>query len=235
MGRTVVATLYELQQLDLELDRLAMEAEGIQRALAEDVVRPAREAAAGARRQVARERKAASEAEAILRDMETRIQKQEARLYGGGTAARELGALQTELSHLKDAHAQQEERVLTAMLALEEAEAASARAADAQAVAERDWESRRTELAARRAADEAETAELRGQREAQAHGVDPASLSRYEGLRRGHGGRAVALVQNGTCQACRVAVTSGALQRARSGTELVPCNNCGRILYVRSA
>jgi predicted nucleic acid-binding Zn-ribbon protein len=234
MGKTVVATLYDLQQLDLDLDRLATEAEALQRALAEDAVRPAREAAARARRQAERERKAASEAEAVLRDMEARIQKQEARLYGGGAATRDLSALQTELGHLKDTHAQQEERVLAAMLALEEADAAVARAAEAQSAAEREWRNRRAELAARLAAGESATAELRGQREAQARAIDPAVLSRYEALRRGHGGRGVALVQNGTCQACHVGVTSGALQRARSGAELVPCNNCGRILYVRS-
>lgn len=235
MGKTVVAALYELQQLDLDMDRLATEAEALERALAEDAVRPAREAAARARRQMEREKKGASEVEEALRELDARIQKQETRLYGGGTATRDLGALQTELSHLKEAHAQQEERVLAAMLTLEDAEGTAARAAAAQAEAERDWQNRRAELAERLAASQTEAAELRGRRETQAQAIDAAALGRYESLRRGHGGRGVALVQNGTCQACRVGVTSGALQRARSGTELVPCNNCGRILYVRSA
>jgi uncharacterized protein len=233
VSRAPVAELYELQQLDLEIDRSRIEAEAIRRSLTEDVARPAREAAARARENAVQARRQASEAEAAVHELEARIQKQDARLYGGGTAQRDLGALQSELSHLKAAHAVQEERVLAVMLEAEEAAAAAARAAEAQETAVREWEQRRGKLRAGLAEAEAAMADLRARRDAQAAGINAEALRRYDVIRQTHGGRGVALVQSGTCQACRVAITSGALQRARAGAELVPCPNCGRILYVR--
>jgi uncharacterized protein len=232
MSRTAIAALYDLQQLDLELDRAATELEALRRALAEDATRSARESAARARARAERARRDAREAESAVHEAEARIQKQESRLYGGGAAMRDLSALQTELVHLKQAHADMEERALPLMLAAEEAEAEMQRAAEAYAAAERDWERRRGELGARIAAAEAALAGLRTRRETQVAAIEPAMLGRYEASRRSHGGRGVSLAQNGTCQACRVVLASGTVQRARSGAELVPCTNCGRILYV---
>lgn len=233
VSRAVVAELYELQQLDLEIDRSATEAESLRRALAEDVTRPTREAAARARARADRARRETREAELALQEAESRIKKQESRLYGGGTALRDLGALQTELSHLQSAHAAQEERVLALMLAAEEADVVTVRAAESHATAERDWVQRRAEISTHLKQVESAHAELRDRRDTQTAAIDPEALRRYEALRGSHTGRAVALVQNGTCQVCRVVLPSGVLQRARSATELVPCNHCGRILYVR--
>jgi predicted nucleic acid-binding Zn-ribbon protein len=233
VSKALVAELFALQELDLEIDRRRIEAEALQRALTEDATRPAREAAASARQRAAHAQREARDAETALHEAEARIQKQEARLYGGGAGQRDLGALQTELSHLKAAHAEQEERVLAVMLAAEEAQAAATRAAAELSAAERDWERRQGELRARLIEMEAGAADLRTRRETLTATIDPEGVRRYEASRRAHGGRGVALVLAGTCQACRVAITSGALQRARPGVELVPCPNCGRILYVR--
>jgi predicted nucleic acid-binding Zn-ribbon protein len=233
VGRAQIAELYELQLLDLEIDRSATEAESLRRSLAEDATRPTREAAARARARAERARRETGEAELALREAETRITKQEARLYGGGTAVRDLGALQTELGHLQTAHAAQEERVLALMLAAEEAQAAATQAAESHAAAERVWVLRRDELRLRLSQMESALAELRAQRDARTATIDAEALRRYDDLRRAHAGRAVALVREGTCQACRVVLPSGVLQRARAGAELVPCNHCGRILYVR--
>jgi predicted nucleic acid-binding Zn-ribbon protein len=233
VSRALVAELFALQEIDQEIDRGRIEVDALRRALAEDATRPAREAAANGRRQAEQARQEAHSAEAALQDAELRIQRQEARLYGGATGQRDLGALQSELSHLKAAHAEQEERVLAVMLAAEEAETAAARAAEELSAAERDLERHKGELRVRLADTETAATSLRARRAAQAAVIDPEGLRRYEAIRATHGGRAVALVQGGTCQACRVVITSGALQRAKPGTELVPCPNCGRILYVR--
>lgn len=233
MGRAQIADLYELQLLDLEIDRSVTEAESLRRSLAEDATRPTREAAARARARAERARRETGEAELALREAEARIKKQEARLYGGGTAVRDLGALQSELGHLQTAHAAQEERVLALMLATEEAQATATQAAEGHAAAERAWVERRDALSIRLGQVESALAELRARRDERTAKIDVETLRRYETLRATHAGRAVALVQEGTCQACRVVLPSGVLQRARAGTELVPCNHCGRILYVR--
>jgi predicted nucleic acid-binding Zn-ribbon protein len=233
MSQAVVAKLFDLQQLDLDIDRVLTEIEATRRALAEDATKPARDAATRAKRQAGEARRAAREAENSVHEAEARIQKQEKRLYAGETPVRDLAALQTELAHLRTAHTTQEEQVLTLMLAAEEAEGAAARAAEALQAAEHDWEQQKAHHLTHMGTLESSLAALRAQHDAQAAAIDADAVRRYDTIRRTHGGRGVAVVQGGTCQVCRVAVTSGALQRARSGTELVPCNNCGRILYVR--
>jgi predicted nucleic acid-binding Zn-ribbon protein len=232
VSRAAVADLYALQALDLEIDRRAGEQDALSRAAAEDATRPARETLARAGHQAQQARAAAQAAEAALREAEARIQKQEQRLYGGATASRDLAALQTELAHLKGAHADQEERALTVMLAAEEAEAAERQAREALSGAARAWEQRRGELRTRLTQEAAHLSDLRARRATQAAAADAEAVRRYDAIRRTHGGRAVALAQGGTCTACRVVVSSGTLQRARSASELVPCTNCGRILYV---
>lgn len=233
MSKSVVADLFALQELDLEIDRVAGELEALRRGMTEDATRAPRETVLRARKRAEQARGAARDAEAALHELEARIQKQEQRLYGGGTGSRDLGAMQTELTHMKASHSEQEEGVLERMLAAEEAESAARKAVGALREAERAWETKRQEMGARVAADEVRLGEVREQRETHAATIDAETLRRYDGLRRAHGGRAVALVQANTCQACRVVVGSAALQRARAGAELVPCPNCGRILYIR--
>lgn len=233
MSRSVVADLYALQDLDLEVDRVAGDMEALRRGMGADTTRPEREAALRARKRAEQMRGAAQTAESALHDLEARIRKQEQRLYGGSTGARDLGAMQTELTHMKAAHAEQEEGVLAHMLAAEEAETAARAAVATLRSAERAWETKRQEMGARLTADEAQLDELRERRAVHAEGIGVEVLRRYDTLRRAHGGRALALVQSNTCQVCRVAVASAAVQRARAGTELVPCPNCGRILFAR--
>ena len=62
--------------------------------------------------------------------------------------------------------------------------------------------------------------------------VPPADLVTYETIRRQKGGTAVAIVQQRTCQSCRVGLTPSQEQRARIGNDPVLCHSCGRILYV---
>lgn len=233
MSRIVVADLFALQELDLEIDRVAGEIEALRRGMGEDATRAERESALRMRKRAEQERKAAQVAENALHDLEARIQKQEQRLYGGGAGSRDLGAMQTELMHLKAAHETQEEGVLERMLAAEEAETAAREAVRTLRQVERSWEDKRQEMGARITTDETQLGALRERRAQQTAGVEADTLRRYDALRRTHGGRALALVQGNTCQVCRVAVGSAAVQRARTGAELVPCPNCGRILFVR--
>jgi predicted nucleic acid-binding Zn-ribbon protein len=167
VSRAVVAALNALQQLDLEIDRGVTELEAVKRTLSEDVTRAAREAAASARKAAERARRQAQDAEQAVHVAEGRIRQQEGRLYGGGTAVRDLGALETELVHLKMVHAKQEEDTLTLMLAADEAEEAAATAAQAYRVAEQDWRRRQRELQARAAQLEVVLTSLRARRQTQ--------------------------------------------------------------------
>lgn len=231
MTRAQVAELWTLQQLDSELDRLGAEEEATRRALAADPSQPARARLHAGRRAAADRAHALRDAEAALDDTQTRLKRQEARLYGGGATPKELGALQQEIAHLQATRVAQEEAVLAAMLAAEEAQAAVAKLEAALREAEQQRGREETELEARLASLGERMAGLRERRTAHAAGCDAAILARYELVRKARGGRGVAEVRGGVCQACRVSVTAATLQQARAATELVACPNCGRILY----
>ena len=57
-------------------------------------------------------------------------------------------------------------------------------------------------------------------------------LTQYERVRSAYQGHAVAKVERGRCTGCRIALPTGDLQQARTAKDLVLCGNCGRILYV---
>ena len=231
MTRAQVAELWALQQLDSEIDRLVAEEDAVRRALVADPNQPARARLQAGRRSASDCARAVRDAEAALEDIQTRLKRQETRLYGGGASPKELGALQQEIAHLQAARSTQEEAVLAAMLAAEEAQAAVAKLETALREGEQIRERERAEQEARLAALGERLAGLRERRSSLATSCDAAFLARYEVVRKARGGRGVAEVRGGVCQVCRVTVTAATLQQARAAAELVACPNCGRILY----
>lgn len=231
MTRAQVAQLWALQQLDSEIDRLAAEEEAARRALAADPTAPARARLQASRRVAADRAREVREAEAGLDDTQTRLKRQEARLYGGSASPKELGALQQDIAHLQSTRAALEEALLVAMLAAEEAQATVTSHEAALREAQRARGHETVELEARLAALGERLAGLREQRAEHAAACDAASLARYEVVRKAHGGRGVAEARGGVCQACHVSITPATLQKARAAAELIPCPNCGRILY----
>jgi predicted nucleic acid-binding Zn-ribbon protein len=232
MSRGEVAALWALQQLDVEVDRLVIEAESLARALANDVTRDDRLALHQGMKRAAAAASAAREAEAALAETQERLKRQEARLYGGSAGPKELGALQQEIAHLQATRMTQEESALAALMASEEAQAAVTPLERALARTQREQEVERGRLTTRQSELDASLAELRARRAQQAQTLGEGALARYEGLRRSRAGKAVAEVRGGVCQACRVSIQPATLQRARAAAELVTCGNCGRILYV---
>lgn len=232
MTRAQVAELWTLQQLDSEIDRLAAEEEAVNRALAADPTQPHRARLQASQRAAAERARVVRDAEAALDDIQARLKRQESRLYGGGASPKELGALQQEIAHLQATRATQEESLLEAMMAAEQTQANIARLEAALRDAQTARERERVELTTRLDALVQRLSDLREQRTRHASACDTSALARYEAVRRSRGGRGVAEVRGGVCQACRVTVTPATLQKARSGAELVACPNCGRILYV---
>src|SRR5262249_46046040 len=133
---------------------------------------------------------------------------------------------------LRQLHSAQEDRVLEAMSAAEDAQAAandkSARHAAAAQARQREQDT----LLTRQRAVESALTELRQRRQAQAESCDAALLQRYEQIRKLRGGKAVALAAGGACQWCRVTLTASETQHLRLGAEIVTCSNCGRILHL---
>jgi predicted nucleic acid-binding Zn-ribbon protein len=231
---TKTASLYQLQQLDGEVERIAAEAQAINVALHDDAaLRQAQQALEAGQRALQQRQQTLRAAEQELADLAARIKGHSDRLYSGSvTNPRELGSLQQEVGHLRQLHSAQEERVLEAMAAAEEAQELVARQQAQQEAAAQTRQREQATLSQRQRQVEARLADARQRRQRLSESCDPELLQRYEQIRRTRGGRAVALAEGGTCQGCRVSLTASDMQRLRTSAEVTTCSNCGRMLYL---
>ena len=78
---------------------------------------------------------------------------------------------------------------------------------------------------------EARLGDLAKEREQLATTIDEDVLYRYERLFSSKGDAAVVAVEHGVCTGCHMKVTTQTAMRAKSDSEIVSCEQCGRILY----
>jgi hypothetical protein len=229
----IAAALFQLQRVDLEVDRLIAEQQALATSLqSTSTLKKLRTEYTMSQQQLASGLQAQKEAEWALEDLEQRLRQQEQRLYDGSvSSAKELSALQMEVQHLRAQQARQEEVTLEIMEAAESLHEEVARKEQAVYEAQRAWEQSTAAGAVRRVALEERLQELHEQRAKLATALNEELLKRYEGLRKTRQGRVVSKVEQNSCQWCRVILTPSELQRVRVSPELQTCSNCGRILY----
>ena len=229
----VAAVLYQLQQLDLELERVNAEQQALENSLQGDsALKKLRVENTIAQQQLQQGLQAQKEAEWALEELDRRLRLQEQRLYSGAvTNAKELYALQQEVQHLRAQQNRQEEMALEVILSAESLQETADKKAEALKQVQEKWLEtnasgmvRRDQLAEKRKELEANRAQF-------ASDIDAQVLARYEALKRTKQGRAVSKVDQNSCQWCRVILTPSELQRVRTTADLQMCSNCGRILY----
>jgi len=234
MGTTLVtAVLFQLQQLDLELDRLVTEKQTITTSLqGSPTLRKVRAQYEAAQQQLRSGLQAQKEAEWTLEDLTRRLTELENRLYGGSVNnSKELQALQMEAQRLRAQQNRQEEIVLESIDATEAQSKHVEQEHELFNTADEAWQQERTQLQQRLDQLEVRVQELHRKRTAQTQSLDENLLKRYETLRRTKQGRAVSKVEQSSCQWCRVILTPSEIQRVRLNMEIQTCMNCGRILY----
>ncbi len=229
----IAATLYQLQQLDLELERLLAEQQALVNSLqGNSLLKKLRAEHNIAQQQLQSGLQAQKEAEWALEELDLRLRTQEQRLYNGTvTNPKELYALQQEVQRLRAQQNRQEEMALEVMLATESLQETANRKAEALRQAEEKWAEGNAAGVMRREQLEAKQQELQAKREQFASNIDADLLKRYEALKRTKQGRVVSKVEQNSCQWCRVILTPSEMQRVRASAELQMCSNCGRILY----
>ena len=167
-----------------------------------------------------------------IADLQENLKKIDKRLYGGAvTNPREMAAAEEEHSFVSAQHREEEDGLLEIMVETEEVEASQV---EARAALDRLEADRPAQVERLTREEEVLTRELAGLNEERAQfspSVPPAMLSRYESLRKTRGGHAVARVERGMCQGCRVALPTMEVQRARGSEAIVQCSSCRRILY----
>ena len=228
-----VKELYELQELDWEIQRRDEELSEVRGRLADDSRRTQ-----AYRRLAILERKLEAlgsvrrESERTVAAIERRISEIDSRMYSGMvTNPRELEAYQEERASLAGNQAAEEDRLLEFMVEMEDTEELRD---GARAEFERVEEERRgevSELGARQGQLAADLPDLQSRRREMATEFEPALLGMYENARRTRGGQGAALVdRRGLCHGCRLVIPNAELARLRSGDDIVACSSCSRIL-----
>lgn len=226
--------LYRLQTVDLEISSKRRRLEEVEAGLGEsEELRQARRALQQAEDELHRWRTTLHDLELETKSLTAKIGGVEAVLYGGRvTNPKELASLQNEVSYLKRRKSELEDKQLEAMVEVEEreAEVEGKKARLAQIYAE--WDHVQERLIEEQNELKERLAHLRKERAQLEKMIGTEDLALYGELCHRKGGLAVALLQGGICQACRVALPTSQVQQARSGNSLSFCSSCQRILYV---
>lgn len=227
-----VGLLYRLQEVDTELDAKCHRRQQVEAGLGEtdelgQVRTKLQQAEAAHRRWQATLR----DLELKMAALENKIENNEQRLYSGTIRnPKELASLQEELVYLRRRKSNDEDKLLEAMIGVEEHEAAREDAQAQWEIVEAAWIAGQANLARERDDLSARLIELAEQRSAREQTVEQADLRIYKDLRRRKGGTAVARLQRNICSSCHVQVPTSLAQQARQGDTLVFCGSCGRIL-----
>src|SRR6266516_660786 len=201
----IAAALFELQQLDLELDRLVSEEQAVTNALqGNSGLQKMRAEYNIAQQHLRTGLQGQKEAEWALEELSQRLRAQQNRQEDMALEVMEAAESLQEIAHRKAE-------------ALEQAEAAWARESEILVA-------RRDQLAARKQ-------ELQARRAQMASSIDAEILSRYDAMRRTKQGRTVSKIEQNSYQWYRVILTPSELQHVRTSKDLQTCTNCGRILY----
>ncbi len=228
-----VRQLYELQELDWEIQQFEEELSEARTRIADDANRvQAHQRLSALERKLDELGPAIRQSEGTIERIEERISSIDSRMYSGSvTNPRELEAYQEERAMMVRNQGSEEDRLLEFMVEMEETQELRDQA---RAVFEQIDGDRRRELDTLGARQEELTSELPGLRSLRQElstEYPPNIMAVYETVRRSRGGQGAALVdQRGMCQGCRLTIPNAERSRARSGDVVVQCGSCSRIL-----
>jgi predicted nucleic acid-binding Zn-ribbon protein len=228
-----VSSLFQLQEIDLEIDQSQARIEEIESILEQDEeIRNAHSLLERREQTLSKSRADNSSAEHAVALQREKIANNEAALYGGSvTNPKELQDLQMELESLKRHLETLEDRYLEAMVALEQAEQAHLEAMETLDVLQQRKSRENKQLSEEKDQLINNLQRLDEQRQAAVTVISETDASLYLDLRQRLNGKALAVVSEGVCSACGVELARSKQQEVSSGNELIRCSQCSRILY----
>lgn len=231
---TQLLQLFQLQALDNEIDHVTQQLAEIAAKLGEsDALKQARAGQAASQTQLRKAQAKMQDLDLEVKSLLAKITNQEKLLYSGrALSAKEATNLQDEVASLRRWQSDREEKLLEAMVEVEDAEATLATAQAGLESTETAWAAGQAELQQTQTTLVDRAAILKARRPELTEKINPDELNIYENLRKKKAGRAVAIVKNGVCQGCGMTPSANKIKQARAGTELMYCGACGRILYV---
>lgn len=230
---TSVKLLFSVQELDLALDLVAKQRTKAERELESRLALGQIEANL-------------EEARTRLQDIQTTHRDQQLEtetlrersttldqnLYSGEAGQRDLESLELEANNVRHQLEQRDVGLLEMSLRAEDTRNRIAQLEIELSESQAAWDTRQAELNTQVTQLNSEEEGLQSRRSQLIVSLDPLELQKYEILRKRKGGQAVAKVERGLCQACRMSLPSQHLQRVRQGRESVLCSSCGRMLML---
>ena len=229
-----IKRLFDLQELDLQAVSYQKSLTEVRATLSDDsAVAAAQALKEKAESQLSDETAARRQIESAVQRLNERLQAAERRLYGGGvTNARELSASEEERAAILTERTEAEDKLLALMVGIDELEAIRDGAQRELAQLETQRVEDHPQLRKEEKRLVMEVDGLRQTRELALPELPPSALALYESIRAAKHGQAVAKVERGMCQGCRIVLPETERRQARSGQSMVQCGSCQRILYV---
>lgn len=226
--------LYDLQLIDLDMDaKKAALADVTDRIGQSGALDEARAAVAAEEDRLAGLEKERRERESESEDLQAKAAVAEDKLYGGSIKnPKELSSIQEQLKNYHAKIQDLDDKTLNIMEEIEAVEHALAARRDELAGMEQEWQAEQESLRREQSELNATLSELENKRSELASGVEKPTLDLYNALRQKRQGKAVAKVEQGICQGCRIALPMSELQRVKTGQNIVQCGSCERILYL---
>lgn len=224
--------LFDLQQLDMEIDAKTEELTRVESQLGEtEELISAREAIQierGRRGQLEKDQRSL---EWEVEDLSAKIAPLEEKLYSGRVKIpKELTGLQQEVEGLKARRRKAEDRQLDIMTALDDSLPDLRQMEADLSRVEAAWRAEQASLAEEQRRLKGEIGSATAKKEDLLKLIPPSDQVLYIELRETKRGRAVARIERGMCQGCRITLPSIEIQRARASSAPSRCSSCGRIV-----
>lgn len=165
-----------------------------------------------------------------LATKEEAIRKTQGQLYQLKTN-KEYQAKLTEIASLKADASILEEEVLRVFESIENADAQCKVEREKLALEEKKFKEEEAKVTARIQDISIEIKGLQDKRNVLARDIDQTILSKYEKMLKTRSGLAIVPVDNGSCGACHMHVTTQKINEIKMYKELVFCESCVRVLY----
>jgi hypothetical protein len=228
----IIKQLYQLQEVDLEIESSEQALAQIARRLGESqaVVR-AQTKLKSEQQQLEELGRQQHSAEWEIEDLVNKLTTAEEKLYSGRIKdPKELTNLQHEVNGLRARRNHLEDKALEMMDQVELSTASVAALSNELKTLEAEWHSQQQQLSTNMEQFKTTLSDLKHKRQLLSAKVDSQAVELYQELKK-QKGQAVAKVEQGICCGCRISLPTTELQRARSDS-LVQCSSCGRILFL---
>jgi predicted nucleic acid-binding Zn-ribbon protein len=226
-------SLYRLQQIDLQIDRLQARLQSIQEILDNDAeLRQLTEQVRAVQAQHDQAEQTLKLTEGNVHDQLIKIEQTQSSLYGEKShSPKELQDLQNDLASLKRHLVVLEDRQIEAMIASETIENDLQSAQEKLLAGQGERAEKNKSLLSDQGTLKTELERFFVERNAVARTIPPTELALYDQLRQQHRGIAVAVIGDKSCEACGSTLSLAQIQSARSSGQMTLCPSCGRILY----